>query len=387
MDNTQEYMSKRRKLSGLFFETALPNEYLVVIGRGEVKPVLGGRRFKLFRKFLRVPAYVQRLKFKTDNANIDYQGIGIEGYASWRIDPQDPKVAISTLDFFDDQDPMARTNEELKTICIEAVRHVIANMSIDDALKKKDEIGDNLKEQLKTVEKRWGILFDQVGIEKVTIMSNRLFADLQAEFRNKLHLTAERNRISTESEIAKQENTTREQTMVEKLESEQRIKLRQMENNSKIQERDMQEKHAVEQKKRKLELENFRSAMAADEEKANKQKELDLLRKQLAIELQQIDHQLLAEQLKSDTLQQDIVKQQQTGEQIKRRVSQLYSSEELLKRLIERLPDIYKAINIKNYSVMDSASGESLSPVGKIFNELLTLLQNSSLEFGRKQDS
>jgi hypothetical protein len=104
-----------------------------------------GKQFRLFKKFLRVPGSVQTLYFETDNANMNYQGIGIQGYASWRIDPECPELAIATLDFFDEDDPMRNTNEKLRTICTEAVRHVLANMSIDDALKKKDDISGNLK--------------------------------------------------------------------------------------------------------------------------------------------------------------------------------------------------------------------------------------------------
>lgn len=74
--------------------------------------------------------YIQKRKklsglfFETDNANVDYQGIGIDGFASWRINPDAPEKSIITLDFFDEDNPMARTNHELKTICVEAVRHV-----------------------------------------------------------------------------------------------------------------------------------------------------------------------------------------------------------------------------------------------------------------------
>ena len=104
-----DYVGRRKKLHGPLFETALPNEYLVEIGRRKVSLQLGGRRFRLFKKFIRVPASVQTLRFSTDNANQDYQGIGIEGYANWRIDPANPETAIHALDFFDENDPMART--------------------------------------------------------------------------------------------------------------------------------------------------------------------------------------------------------------------------------------------------------------------------------------
>ena len=75
---------------------------LVRIGSKKVRPTLGGRRFSLFRKFLRIPASIQTLEFYTDNANMHFQGIGIEGFACWQIDPKNPVTAIETLDMFDD---------------------------------------------------------------------------------------------------------------------------------------------------------------------------------------------------------------------------------------------------------------------------------------------
>jgi len=132
-----EYIKKRKKLSVPFFEIALPNEYLVRIGSKHVKLIIRRKKFGLFEKYIRIPASIQTLEFTTDNANINFQGLGIEGFAPWQIDPNNPVKAIQSLDLFDENDPMANTNYELKIMCIEAIRHVIANMAIEDAHRKK----------------------------------------------------------------------------------------------------------------------------------------------------------------------------------------------------------------------------------------------------------
>ena len=95
MENNR--LKPSRKFSDFLFERALPNEYLVVVGKKNISPVLGGKKFRWFNKFIHVPAFVQRLKFSTDNANVDYQGIEIHGYASWRINPDNPAKSIATL--------------------------------------------------------------------------------------------------------------------------------------------------------------------------------------------------------------------------------------------------------------------------------------------------
>ncbi len=238
--DTKQYMRKRKKLSSLFFETALPNEYLVQIGATKVKPVLGGRRFRLFRKFLRIPASIQTLEFSTDNANIHFQGLGIEGFASWQIDPERPDVAVQSLDLFDEDDPMAPTNHELRLICVEAVRHVIANMTIEDAHRKKDDIARDLKAQLQRIEEKWGIVFHQVGIRHVRVMSEAVFNDLQAKYRNDMRLEAERTRLETEQQIALEANTRNEKTRMEQLTSERKLEMSRLEKEGKVEEAEIE---------------------------------------------------------------------------------------------------------------------------------------------------
>jgi hypothetical protein len=208
----------------------------VEIGRRDLAFQLGGRRLRLFRKFIRVPASVQTLRFSTDNANQDWQGIGVAGYATWRIDPARPEVAFRVLDFFDVNDPMARTNSGLRTICVEAVRHVLANMSLDDALRKKAEIAAKLRSQLEDVERKWGIVFDQVGIEQVRVMSSRLFEQLQSRFRDELRLEVERARIGTDREIARESNAVREANGLERIGTDERLERATVERSARVEE-------------------------------------------------------------------------------------------------------------------------------------------------------
>lgn len=373
------YMNKRKQFSSLLFERALPNEYLVEVGKKNPIPVLGGKKLKLFSRFLRIPAYVQKLSFTTDNANIDYQGIGIEGYAGWRINPEKPQIAIATLDFFDETDPMTKTNEALKTICIEAVRHVIANMTIEQALKNKDEIADNLKQQLKAIEDKWGIVFDHVGIEKVRIMSNKLFTDLQSDYRNKLHEESEKKRIATQRNIAKEQNHANEKNKLEELETSQKVSMIRINNTTQLRVREIEEHHNVEEKERLLREENYRQNQIFDLEK--QEKEFELKQKQQQIQIQTLQKEL--ELLKAKNEAQQIEHLLQTNqleiEKLSRETLQQFSPEFLTNELITRLPEIFKAFRINNYSVMETGDQKSVSPVVKIIEELLFVIQKSDL--------
>jgi len=383
MENYSKKLNKKH--SGIFYETALPNEYLVIVGKKNVKPVLGGKKFRWFSKFIHVPAYVQRFKFSTDNANIDYQGIEIQGYASWRINPDHPEKSIATLDFFDDVDPMFKTNEELKTICIEAVRHTIANMSIDDALKKKDDIAESLLVQLKTIEDKWGILFDQVGIEQVRVMSGKLFQDLQSEFRSKLHLNASISQLQTDREIAKLNNETREKNMKEKLETDQKLEMIRIENSTKIKQKELIEDANLNEQKKKFQESAFRNEIAFKLEQEEKENQLTVLKNSLKINLNQLETQLFETSLQLEVVKSEISRKQLEIKEIEVKLDQSFSDEKIKMEFIQILPQLFEALKIDNYSVLDTGSGSVSAPVLKLLQELFFGLKNTGMEiFGSK---
>ena len=375
----KQYMKKRKKLSGVFFETALPNEYLVEVGKQSIKPVLGGRRFRLFKKILRVPGAVETLYFRTDNANMNYQGIGVEGYASWRIDPEHPEVAIATLDFFDENDPMKDTNSKLTTICVEAVRHVLANMSIDDALKKKDEIGENLKGQLKKFEQRWGILFDQVGIERVHIMSAQLFEDLQAEYRNKLHLEVSKARIQTDREIAVAENAMREQTETERITTERKLSLAEAESQSEVGSDKLEKEQVLFEQERLISEDRFRKEADFRIEQNQRDYEAQMKEQELRSRLQELEGEVLRSESELEELRRKIASGKLDLQERERLISQTHTPEHLTREFIQKLPSMYEGLNIDNYSVMDTGSG-AMSPVSRVLQEAIGLLRGNGLE-------
>lgn len=371
-----QHLNERKRYSSFLFERALPNEYLVVIGKSKIKPVLGGTKFRWFNKFIHVPAYVQRLKFLTDNANIHYQGIEIQGYASWRINPEFPEKSISTLDFFNENDPMAKTNEELKTICIEAVRHVIANMTIDDALKKKDDIAESLIVQLKTIEEKWGIIFDQVGIEQVRIMSDTLFHDLQSEFRGKLRLSAEITNIETEREIAKRKNETDEKNSQEKIESKETLESIKIESESRLKKKELIEEKNINEQKRIVQEEAFRQDIAFRLEQEEKEHEFNLMVNKLKTELNKLDIKLFETTNVLEEVKSEIVQKQLKLKEIEQKIDQSYSPEKLNYELINILPKIFESIKIDNYSVLDSGNETISSPIIKLINEIIFASKN-----------
>lgn len=425
----QNYVRRRRKLSGWIFETALPNEYLVQIGTGKPNPILGGRKLRLFgfRRFLRIPASVQTLEFATDNANIHFQGLGIEGFAAWQIDTKDPGRALTTLDVFDENDPMSRTNHELRTICVEAVRHVIANMTIEDAHRKKEEIARELKRQLQQVEKNWGIVFHQVGIRHVKVMSESVFHDLQAKYRNELRLESERTELQTNRQIEQEKNVVRESNEMERLttdhklhtatqeqetllgerrltdeqklqvqkqqyeveirethlSNEQRIQLAMLENKSTVRETQIVDeqriKLAEQQNQRNLhrqDLEGRRETAELEHEVEQRRLELETERKRdLELNLMQLEVQ-------AKELEQKIDLMRLESERAQREISQVFSDGFLHAKAIEALPKVASEMKIDRYTVFDSSGGGAggsggVSPLGRMVQEVVSILGDS----------
>lgn len=76
-------------------------------------------------------------------------------------------------------------------MCESVLRNLIANSSLQEVLKNRNHLKDNMKNDLKDQFKGWGIWLESVEITEVKISSNRLFTDLQAEFRQETQLKAQ----------------------------------------------------------------------------------------------------------------------------------------------------------------------------------------------------
>lgn len=431
------------RIRSFFYEHALPNEYIIQIGVKDVKPVLGGKFFKLGKRFLKFPAAVQTVYFTSDNANKNYQGLRIDGYACWRIDPEKPEIAARTLDFSDQDNPMGNTNRILRTICTEAIRHIIANIDIEDALTKKDEIGRNLKSQLERIERSWGVMFDQVGIERVTILSSMVFEDLQQKTRDSLRLTAAESRMDTDQQIEKKQaehtkemealrNQTEKEARIMKATTESEIHKVEIDENAKREE----EERRAEEARRKAEMEAQERAAEAKAERTKRQisrdaevqtqqvetelkltetkaqselKKLEIAHRQHLREKEwaaeqkmkeleaKIDYDRsnltadleMAEEQNRHSLKEMREKSQLDHDIETHRLERLKTEEEIRNRisenrvmaeLIEKLPDIAGAIEIDRYTVFDGAGS---SPIVHSLSQILSILGEHEL-LGKK---
>ncbi len=60
-------------------------------------------------------------------------------------------------------------------MCESILRNLIANSKLDDVLKKRDLMKDNMKKELQKPLKGWGIWLESVEITEVKISSKTIF--------------------------------------------------------------------------------------------------------------------------------------------------------------------------------------------------------------------
>lgn len=88
-------------------------------------------------------------------------------------------------------------NSNVQAMCESVLRNLIANSSLEEVLRNRNHLRDNMKRDLKDQFKGWGIWLETVEITEVKISSDRLFTDLQAEFRQDTRLKAEKIDLTT----------------------------------------------------------------------------------------------------------------------------------------------------------------------------------------------
>lgn len=124
------------------------------------------------------------------------QGVVIQGFAFWSVYREDdgPFRCYKYMEGGD-------ANRNVQAMCESVLRNLIANSSLDEVLRNRSHLRDNMKNDLKDQFKGWGIWLETVEITEVTISSDRLFKDLQAEFRQEAQLKAQTIELTSQEKI------------------------------------------------------------------------------------------------------------------------------------------------------------------------------------------
>ena len=198
----------RREIPSWGLVAAEPHEFLVQIRRGRVRRAeQGGSCWRWPSDTVAlVDTSVRRLQFTADQVTREKVGVAVTGLAVFRI--VQPLLAWRTLDLSQGEGYA----EILREMFVGATRRLVANLGLEECLtRRKDALAAELTAEVAPVvqgdgraedstERGWGIAIDTIEIQDVKILSEEVFANLQAPYRESLELEALKARAEVEAE-------------------------------------------------------------------------------------------------------------------------------------------------------------------------------------------
>jgi len=197
------------------FVSAKPSEYLIHVKRGRVtkRSGQGASCFKWpWDAVAIVPTSLQRLGFRADQVTSEKIGVEVVGLAVYRI--ADPLLAFRVLNFSFPERAQEKLEETLTAMFVGATRRLVANLTVEECLqKRKSALAEELLREIApvvagegrpedTTDRGWGVVIDTIEIQEVRVLSEAVFAAMQAPTRATLEQRARDARAEAEKAIA-----------------------------------------------------------------------------------------------------------------------------------------------------------------------------------------
>jgi flotillin len=205
------------------YVVAGPAEFAIHRRRGRTRKVgLGISLFclPLIDRCYLIPSTAQSITFSADQITAENQGVEVAGFGVWKVG--DPEKAAASFDFSDGATALTSIGENLRNVVESAIRHQVANMTIEDAIRKRGTIILQLKNELAYIAGQWGLLIETVEIRNVKVLSAQLFSQMQAPFRDKTRLDSETSALLTEKRLAEHRLAQKEEIALQEREFERR---------------------------------------------------------------------------------------------------------------------------------------------------------------------
>lgn len=208
---------------------AEPHEFLIQIRGGKIRRSgQGASCFKLPGDSVAlISTAISKLSFVADQVTREKTGIEVTGLAVYRI--VDPLLAHRMLDL----DRLALT-DILRDMFVGATRRIVASLTLEECIThRKERVAAALMSEISPVlggqgaqedstAMGWGVVIDTIEIQNVRVLSEEVFARLQAPYREQLALAAlaaedevKRERERREAERARQAEADRRELMAE----------------------------------------------------------------------------------------------------------------------------------------------------------------------------
>lgn len=190
---------------GFRFVTSEPNEWMLVIRNGKVITSGVGISSQIYfgDKVVKFPSRINKVNFTAQQVTNEMQGVEVTGIIVWAIyrDNEGPVRAFKMLGDDLKKEVPTTANSNLVEMASSIVRHRIANSSIDEIIKNRSVIREEVRKEMNNVVNGWGVWLETVEITDVKILSSSLFSNLQTEFREEQRQKAEFIRMRTENDL------------------------------------------------------------------------------------------------------------------------------------------------------------------------------------------
>jgi flotillin len=186
-----------------------------------------------------VPTSLQRLHFVADQITLERVGVAISGLAVYRI--AEPLLAYRVLNFSYPERAQQKLVQIVTDMLIGSTRRLVANLTVDECLqRRKAALAEELLRELApilggeghpddTTDRGWGVVLDTVEIQEVKILSDKVFADMQAPYRAALARRAREASAEAEKASALTEAASRREIEQAHIEAEAAVRARRAE--------------------------------------------------------------------------------------------------------------------------------------------------------------
>jgi flotillin len=198
---------------------AKPSEFLVHVRGGRVRSRSSGQGASCFKwpcdSVAVIPTSLQQLSFRADQVTLERVGVEVSGVAVYRI--ANPLLAYRLLNFSFPERAQEKLEQTLTAMFVGAARRIVANLGTDECLqRRKAALADELMSEIAPVlagagrldddsQQGWGVVLDTIEIQEVRVLSETLFAQMQAPYRTALERRAREARAEADKEIAARE--------------------------------------------------------------------------------------------------------------------------------------------------------------------------------------
>lgn len=187
------------------FVTSEPNEWMLVIRNGELINYGVGLSFnkRWGDVIVKFPSKIHKVSFHAQQVTQEKQGIEITGIIIWTIyrEKDGPFKAYKSLGEELCLSNPTSANTTLMELSNSIVRNRIANSTIEDILTHRDQVKNEIRNEMNKIVNGWGVWLESVEITDVKILSKALFENLQTEFREAQRQKAEIIMMNTLSEL------------------------------------------------------------------------------------------------------------------------------------------------------------------------------------------